>query len=289
MFVNVNGTKLYFDVDGEGTTPDGASMREKPTVILVHGGPGGDHSISKPYFSQLTDIAQVIYYDHRGNGRSDLCDENSWNLAQWGQDLKGLCVALGIENPIIIGTSFGGFVTLSYATQYPEHAAGLVLISAAAKVDFSSVYNAFERLGGKEIRDIAAAYWGNPTDNGRALYRDRCVPFYSYNKDASTDWLSRVLWRNETALWFNGPGNEHGRMDFRRDLSKIKCPTLVMVGEQDPITPPEFSDVIVAGLKTEQLTYHKFDQCGHGVVGDKPVEVLKALRQFINSVSVDKT
>lgn len=284
MYVSVNGAKLFFDVDGESLAPDGKAMRQKPTVIMVHGGPGGDHTVSKPYFSQLTDIAQVIYYDHRGNGRSDFCDEATWNLAQWGDDLKGLCDTLGIEKPIVVGTSFGGFVALSYATRHHGHASGLVLISTAAKVDFQCVYKAFERLGGREIRDIAEAYWENPTADGRALYRDRCVPFYSHNESVSTDWLSRILWKNETALWFNGPHNEHGRMDFRAELRRIDCPTLLLVGENDPITPPEFSDEIAAGLGSDQLTYLKFPDCGHGVVADKPEEAMMALRRFIQSV-----
>lgn len=285
MFVTVNGARLYFDVDGEGLTPDGTAMREKPTVVLVHGGPGADHSVAKPYFSQLTDIAQVLYYDHRGNGRSALCEKSTWNLDQWADDLKGLCDALGVENPIIIGTSFGGFVTLSYATRYPGHAAGIVLISTSAKMAFSLVYEAFRRLGGPEIHDIAKAYWENPTDERRALYKDRCVPFYTSTSNASPDWLARVLWRNETALWFNGPNNEHGRFDYRADLSKITCPTLVMAGEDDPITPPEFSDTIAAGLHADLVTYIKFENCGHGVIGDKPHEALSALRDFIRAVA----
>ena len=146
MFVQVNGAKIFFDVDGEALTPDGASMREKPTVVMVHGGPGADHSVAKPFFSQLTDIAQVLYYDHRGNGRSDLSEKEKWNLAQWGDDLKGLCDALGIENPIVVGTSFGGFAALSYATRYPKHASGLVLISTAAKVDFHTLKSSWMRV-----------------------------------------------------------------------------------------------------------------------------------------------
>ena len=225
MFVEVNGAKIFFDVDGEGLTPDGSSMRRKPTVVLVHGGPGADHSVAKPYFSQLTDIAQVLYYDHRGNGRSDLSTEEKWNLAQWGDDLKGLCDVLGINKPIVIGTSFGGFAALSYATRYPSHAAGLALISTAAKIDFPAIYQAFERRGGKEIRDIAEAYWTRPTDEGRDLYKKYCVPFYSYENVGPPEWLSRVLWRNETALWFNGPNNEHGRFDYRdRHRPAANCP-----------------------------------------------------------------
>ncbi|MEM6839460.1 MAG: alpha/beta hydrolase [Cyanobacteria bacterium P01_C01_bin.120] len=284
MFVEVNGAKLFFDVDGEGLTPSGVIMRKKPTVVMAHGGPGADHSVSKPYFSQLTDIAQVVYYDHRGNGRSDTSDKTSWNLTQWGDDLKGLCDALGIENPIVVGTSFGGFVTLSYATRHPDHAVGLVLISTAAKVEFQNIYNAFERLGGKEVRDIAKDYWENPTPESRMSYRRHCMPFYGKNKSTSNDWMSRILWKNETALWFNGPHNEHGRMDFRSALSQIQCPVLVMVGEDDPITPPKFSDEIVNGLGAEQVIYKKFQNCAHGVVGDKPDAALEALRHFICSL-----
>ncbi len=285
MYVKVNGARLFFDVDGEGLTPVGRTMKKKPTVILVHGGPGADHSVSKPFFRQLTDIAQVVYYDHRGNGRSDLGAEKDWNLEQWGKDLKGLCDVLGVEDPIVIGTSFGGFVALSYATLFPKHAAGLGLISTAAKVEFPAIFEAFEARGGKEVRAIAEAYWTAPTDEGRELYKERCVPFYAYATDGPPDWLDRVVWRNETALWFNGPSNEHGRFDFRDGLRKIKCPVLVMTGEQDPITPPVFSDTIVEGLQDDQVRYVRFSEGGHGVVGDKPDDALGEIRQFIETIA----
>jgi pimeloyl-ACP methyl ester carboxylesterase len=95
MHVAVNGTTLFFDVDGAKLVPDGRTMREKPTLIVLHGGPGHDHSIFKTGFSQLTDIAQIIYLDHRGNGRSVGSGKGSWNLNQWGDDVKGLCDASG--------------------------------------------------------------------------------------------------------------------------------------------------------------------------------------------------
>ncbi len=71
MRVLVNGVHLFFDVEGAGLMPDGPIMREKPTLLLLHGGPGFDHSIYKPAYSSLADCAQIIYLDHRGNGRSD--------------------------------------------------------------------------------------------------------------------------------------------------------------------------------------------------------------------------
>ena len=80
MHVNVNGTKLFFDVDGPKLVADGGSMHERPTAGLLHGGPGFDHSNFKPEYSRLTDVAQLVYLDHRGNGRSDWGDATTWNL-----------------------------------------------------------------------------------------------------------------------------------------------------------------------------------------------------------------
>jgi pimeloyl-ACP methyl ester carboxylesterase len=282
--VNVNGVRLFVDVDGEGLTPDGGTMRAKPTVILVHGGPGADHSVYKPHFAALSDIAQLVYYDHRGNGRSDPGERADWTLAQWGDDLKGLCEVLGIERPIVLGTSFGGFVALSYATRYPGHSAGLVLISTAAHVDFQRVYAAFERLGGRETRTTAEAYWEEPTVERRLAYREHCMPLYERRRSGSTDWLKRIAWNHDTALWFNGPHREHGRMDFRPDLGAIACPVLVLAGEDDPITPPEFSDALASGFVNADVTYVKYPDCGHGVMRDRPGEAMVELRRFICSM-----
>lgn len=283
MFATVNGARLFFDVEGASLVPDGPDMVEKPTVILAHGGPGADHTVYKPFFSQQSDIAQVVYYDHRGNGRSDECDQSTWNLDQWGDDLFELCNTLGIENPIVLGTSFGGFVAQSYATLHPGHASKLILVSTAAKVDFSIIYDTFERLGGEEIREVAETYWENPTPERRSQYRDLCVPYYQFGKSGSKDWISRIRWNNDTAMWFNGPRNEHGQMDYRDDLAKIDCPTLVMVGKDDPITPHEFSEVIAERLADEKTIFKRYPKCGHGVVDDKPDEALREIRQFILS------
>ena len=59
MRVLVNGVRLPFDVEGASLVPDGASMREKPTLLLLHGSPGLDHSTYKPGHSSLADCAQL--------------------------------------------------------------------------------------------------------------------------------------------------------------------------------------------------------------------------------------
>lgn len=77
MKIEVNGKALFFDVEGDGVHIDGPVLTEKPTLILLHGSPGNsDHSVFKPMFSQLVDVAQIVYLDLAGSGRSD--DTPGW-------------------------------------------------------------------------------------------------------------------------------------------------------------------------------------------------------------------
>jgi hypothetical protein len=96
MHTTVNGSRLHFDVEGPKLVPDGATMRERPTLLLLHGGPGFDHSSYKPDFARLADLAQVVYLDHRGQGRSDKSEPAFWNLDQWADDVHDFCEALNI-------------------------------------------------------------------------------------------------------------------------------------------------------------------------------------------------
>ena len=154
MRVSVGEVRLFVDFSGLGLVPDGPRMRERPTLVMLHGGPGLDHSpFKQPHFSPLGEVAQVLFYDHRGNGRSDLGTADQWTLDTWADDVVRLCDALGIEKPIVFGASFGGFVALNYAVRHPDHPARLILSSTAAHIDLDRAFVMFERLGGVEARD----------------------------------------------------------------------------------------------------------------------------------------
>src|SRR5262245_11265120 len=157
MRVLVNGVRLFFDVEGASLVPDGPSMREKPTLVLLHGGPGFDHSIYKPAHSTLADCSQVIYLDHRGNGRSEAGPKEAWTLARRGNDVRAFCDALGIERPVVLGSSFGGQVAMAYATRHSSHPAKLILISTEAVGGSHKERKIamFEHLGGREVGAMA--------------------------------------------------------------------------------------------------------------------------------------
>src|SRR4029078_11915266 len=134
MRVQVGDVRLFFDVVGMGVIPDGPLMREQPVLVGLHGGPGFDHSGMKEELSSLSEVAQLVLPDQRGNGRSDESTPDRWNLDTWIADVPAFCQALGIEGPILLGASFGGFVALGVAGRYPQLPSKLILVSTAARI-----------------------------------------------------------------------------------------------------------------------------------------------------------
>src|SRR5215207_6956469 len=136
MQIEVNGTRLWFDVDGAALVPDGPGMRERPTVVLLHGGPGSfDHSYFKPDLAPLTGVAQVVYLDLRDHGRSARHDPADWTFEVCADDVRAFCDVVGIARPIVYGHSMGGFVAMLYGARHPGHAGALILQSTMARFD----------------------------------------------------------------------------------------------------------------------------------------------------------
>jgi len=286
MHVLINGVRLFFDVEGAKLVPDGPVMREKPTLILLHGGPGFDHSAYKPAYSALADVAQVIYLDQRGNGRSDAGPKESWTLAQWGDDVHAFCDALGIEKPIVLGVSFGGMVAMSYATRHPSHPAKLILITTEAKGDsyLERRVELFERLGGPEVGALARRRFleakGQLNEAAVAAWRKLAMPHYTRRSRGEV--MGRGIVRQDVNQWFTRPGEGEGHwFDFFPDLHRIACPTLVMGGEDDPMTPIEAQIDIEAALPRHLVRFERFSDCGHTVITDQPERGLALIREFI--------
>jgi pimeloyl-ACP methyl ester carboxylesterase len=286
MHVSVNGLRLFFDVEGAKLVPNGPVMREKPTLLLLHGGPGFDHSIYKPAYSALAESAQIIYLDHRGNGRSEDGPRESWNLAQWADDVRAFCDVLGIVKPIVLGASFGGMVALAYATRHPAHPSKLVLISteAAGGTYGERRVELFERFGGSEVGALARRRFlevqGHPDRASLDAWRRLVFPLYTRNP-RDPDLVQRAVSRLDVLHWFTKPGGESHTFNMFPDLGRIECPTLVMGGEDDPIHPIESQADIAAALRPHLVQFERFPNCGHGVIPDAPDRAMAVIRDFI--------
>ena len=279
MYLEVNGARLFFDTVGSALAIDGERMGERPTLVVLHGGPGFDHSLMRPYFDRFADTYQVVYLDHRGNGRSG-GERETWRLTQWGDDIAAFCDALGIVKPMVLGLSFGGMVAMAYATRHPGHASKLILSSTAAKLDLEATYAVMERLGGEHAAEIARVFWTDPSPETAEEYMAVCMPLYNPGDDpAFAQARARAVTRFE--VMFDFIQSEQRTMDFVADLAKIACPTLVLAGSRDPITPVACSRAIFDALPAGVGRLEVFEASGHGVQRDEPDRAEAVLRQFL--------
>jgi proline iminopeptidase len=278
MQIEVNGTRLWFDVEGPALVPDGSTMCERPTVVLLHGGPGSyDHSYFKPYFSRLASVAQVVYLDLRDHGRSARHDPADWTFELCADDVRAFCGALGIVRPIVFGHSMGGFVAMLYGIRHPDHAGGLILQSTFARFDLDRLVQGFRRAAGDEVAELARRdYGGDPvTDAQWARVFAAFGPHVP-----SPDELARRLRNLEIGQY----GMElMRRFDIVDQLSQITRPTLVCVGDRDGVTPIACSTEIVDAMSPGTATLETVDGAGHFPWLDRPDEYWSVLTRFVTS------
>jgi pimeloyl-ACP methyl ester carboxylesterase len=97
----------------------------------MHGGLGFDHTSLHPWLDPLGEEMHLIYYDHRGNGRSGRPPLETLTFEQFCADADALRAHLGYEKVAVLGYSFGGFIALEYALRYPERLSHLILLDTA--------------------------------------------------------------------------------------------------------------------------------------------------------------
>ena len=275
------GVRLFVDVEGAGLVTEGPAMRARPTLVLLHGGPGYDHSGFKPAFSRLADVAQIVYYDHRGHGRSDRRPPGEWTLDNYADDVVRLCDALGVHRPIVLGQSFGGFVAQRYIARHPAHASKVILSSTSPHLGLARKLAMFERLGGAQARDVAERFWTAPSAATWAAYNVVCKPYYNTVQRANDDANQRIVFNEE--ILFASAGGEQQTMNLLPGLARAQCPVLVMAGALDPVCPLEDSRDIAAALPASQMKWAVFERSGHGAWRDEPDAAFAQLREFITA------
>ncbi len=280
MQIDVNGTRLWFDVDGPALVPDGPRMRERPTLILVHGGPGGyDHTYFKPYFGTFADLVQVVYLDLRDHGRSGRTDPARWSFEICADDLRAFCDALHIVRPIVLGHSMGGFIAMRYGARHPGHARALILQSTMARFDLVRLVESVRRVAGDEVAELAARdYSGDPVSDA-----EWARVFAAFGP--------RVLTADELARRVRNPDlTEPGmdrmrRLDMLDQLGSIAVPTLVCVGGLDAITPVTAAREVVAGIPPGLARLQIVDGAGHFPWLDTPAAYRSVVAAFVASVA----
>ena len=254
-------------------------MRGRPTVVLLHGGPGSfDHSYFKPEFSRLAEVAQVVYLDLPGHGRSEWGDPAGWSFESAGDSVRDFCEALDIARPVVLGHSLGAMVALVYGARHPGHASALVIQSGMARMDVDALVEAFRRLAGDGAASVVRRVYGGDSES---VTPEEWAPVWRL----FGPWVP-VEERQRTVVnaALNAPGLRLMQtFDVRDQLGAIESPTLVCAGELDPISGPAAAREIADAVPDARLEV--LAGAGHFPWMDVPETYWPLVNGFVASAS----
>jgi pimeloyl-ACP methyl ester carboxylesterase len=290
MRISLGDVTLWFDVSGPSVLPQGDSAAERPALVAVHGGPGFDHVNLKADLEPLAASVQIVYYDQRGHGRSDHGSPASWNLPTWAGDLRRLSGALGLARPLVLGSSFGGFVALTYAGLFPAHPGGIILANTTGgRSDPQRSAEVFRRLGGDEAAAAAQRAFTEPARDTSAEYDRVCLPLYSarpgYASESRQRQARSILTTDVNLHYYR---HEAGRFDPWSLLHEVRCPVLILAGEDDPVCPLPVAEELASRLPAATTRLVRMPGARHNIFRDRPDLAFPAIEEFILQAGADE-
>lgn len=247
---HVNGTDLFYFTTGDGL----------PSLVM-HGGLGVDHTTLHPWLDSLGDMLHLIYYDHRGNGRSGRPLFETLTLEQFASDANALQSNLGFNKVVVMGHSVGGFIALTFAIEYPDRISHLILMDTAPAFNYVDEIMAIVQRKGATEEMIAALAAPNPTDDvefKRMLNIQMPLYFHEFNEEIADQLASTTVFSA-----FAGASNEVflPTYDVIEQLGNIRIPTLILAGRSDFICPPSQAKILQKGIPHSELFI--FEKSGH--------------------------
>jgi proline iminopeptidase len=264
--------------------PDGYNLNVEEVgsgfpLIVLHGGPGLDHSMFRPYLDPLGDEYRLLYIDERGQGRSQRVDPATLSLEVFARDVDLLAESLELDGFALLGHSFGAIIATYHATELGTAAAYVISgggdSSAALDADVAASLEAL----GDNGKAIAQSWEDEKTVETDAqlmqLLRDQ-LPFH-FHGEPPLGYLERTVPSPEVLRHFANAG--YGDFDYRPKLKNVDKPTLVIVGEYDPTTTPRAARVLHDGIPGSEL--HVVPDAGHLSFVEQPDDYLAAVRGFL--------
>lgn len=276
MRVIINDNELNIEVLGNEGAP----------VILAHHGGGGIGSLAEPKatFGPLADAFRVVVWDARGCGRSE--GKPPFSHAQWAADMNAIRTWIGVEEVIVAGGSYGGFIAMEYALAYPSHTRAMILRDTSP--DSSNLDRAYANARAQTRIEINwenfNRYWqGRITDDTDLKERwAEIIPLYDFEYDPvkAHERVEAGIYRHESHNWcflHNMPN-----YDLRPLLPSVTCPTLVTVGRADWVTPVESAETIASLVPNAKLVI--FERSGHSPQFEEYDLFQSVMREFLGSL-----
>jgi proline iminopeptidase len=264
---HLNDTELFYVKVGEGMP-----------CLVMHGGLGGDHSALHPWLDPLGEEMHLVYYDHRGNGRSGRPPSETITFEHLCSDADALREYLGFEEVCVLGYSFGGFVALEYALRYPERISHLILLDTAPTLDYGEEIEANARRKGATQEQLEAldATAEDEAESWRLWKVIEPLYFHTYDADLAERVMGKTIVSVEAAE--ASEAIVEG-WDLTPRLGEISAPTLILVGEDDFICPPSRAKIMHERIPNSELVV--FERSGHFAHAEEPEAFFDAVHGWL--------
>lgn len=261
MKLVANGIEINYEIEGNG-----------PVVTFSHALSTSLH-LWDEQARALRGRYRVLRYDTRGHGQTS-APAGPYTLEQLADDLHGLLTGLGIAQTHFVGLSMGGMIGQTFALKYPAMVASLVLCDTTSRYPAAAASVWEER-----IRTAQAQGMGSIAEG--VLARWFTAPFLARRKDL----VDRVQgWVRATPpAGFIGCCHAIPKINVTDKLGRLTCPALVIVGEEDPGTPPEMAREIQAALPSAELAILR--SASHLSNLEQPEAFSRVLGGFLDKVT----
>ena len=250
-------------------------------LIVLHGGPGLDHSMFRPYLDPLAENFRLLYVDERGQGRSDRVDPTTLSLEVFARDVDLLADALGLERFVLLGHSFGAIITTFHAIELGTAHAYVISGGGDSSATLMADVEASLEAMGERGKEIAASWEREQTvqtaEELAELIRVQ-LPFH-LEGEVPPGYAEATVFTPDVLRHFARAG--YGDFDFKPDLGRIDRPTLVIVGEKDRTTTTRAARVLHDGIPGSELVV--LNGAGHLSFVDAQDAYLAAIRRFLAS------
>lgn len=279
-------------VESAGASLFVEAMGEGEPIIIIHGGPGLDHSYFLPYLEPLAKEYRLIFYDQRASGRSTAGDSSTFTMAQFVDDIDAIRKAFDYETVHLMAHSWGGLLGMRYAIEYPERLRSLMLINSnPASSALQASANA--RLQARITpADSAARMNIINTDGFRqrepealaAYFRVAFKPSF-FNTDLTDRlhfWFDDRYVENSVMLQGLGADASFRSFDLHPHLTSLSMPVLILHGAHDPVSRSEI-DPIHTAIQDSRLIV--IEESGHFPFIESEDTFNKHIFDFLTDIS----
>lgn len=278
MLVDVGDTRLHVTERGEGDL----------ALFLLHGGPGLDHTMFGSYLDALGDRCRLLLVDERGTGRSEPAPPETWALTHHAADVEALAGALGLERYAVLGHSYGAFIALQHAVDFPGRPAATIVSCGVPDARFlAHVEEQLATFEPVELREQVQSSWAREAqartqEDVAALLSDQLPFHFADPRDPRIDDMRAAM----TGAVY-GPDvlraaatEDYGAIAVEDRLAGVTHPVLVLAGRHDRTCPVSAAEAMAAALPDSELVV--FEHSGHMTFVEENEAYLAAVRGVLD-------